>query len=219
MGLLQAYYKKAVASKCKTTEELRQKILRTLWHAASTDENPQHQHCPAGKKSWCWYQRALAYGQTPPSHQGKSSCFLNAKVASAVKAVYERLTSDALLSRCLRGMTQNANESLHSQIWQRCPKHTFAGRGRVEIATISAVANFNSGSSGLGHFMAAAGLKLNRVTICRGQKRDSARIAQAERRQSEAAKRRRLDIALATSRAQQEYERVEGGPSYAPGAF
>ena len=144
---------------------------------------------------------------------------LNAKVASAVKTVYERLATDALLSRCLRGMTQNANESLHSQIWQRCPKHTFAGLGRVEIAMISAVANFNSGSSGLGHFMAAAGSKLNRITICRGQKRDSVRIAQAERRQSEAAKRRRLDIALATSRAQQEYKRVEGGPSYAPGAF
>ena len=62
MGLLQAYYKKAVASKCKSAEELREKILRTLWHALSTDENPQHQHCPTGKQRWCWYQRALAYG-------------------------------------------------------------------------------------------------------------------------------------------------------------
>ena len=87
----------------------------------------------------------------PPPNQGKSSLFSNAKVASAVKTVYERLTTDALLTRCLRGMTQNANESLHSQIWQRCPKHTFAGRRRVEIATISAVANFNSTIAGAEH--------------------------------------------------------------------
>ena len=40
-------------------------------------------------------------------------------------------------------------------------------------------------------------------------------MIQAERRKSADAKRTRLDIALATSRAQQEYERQEGGPAYA----
>ncbi|GFO39558.1 hypothetical protein PoB_006606300 [Plakobranchus ocellatus] len=180
IGLLQAHYKRAVASKCTSTAELRKKILRTLKHCSSSDDNPQHDDCPTGKDSWCFHQRAIAYGRPPSSHQGKSSCYLNPKVAEAVKPLYERLTTEALQSRCLKGMTQNANESLHSQVWQRCPKHLFAGRKRIEVATFSAVASFNCGSAGLQHFITAAGCSLNCHTITRGYKRDSRQVTQAE---------------------------------------
>ena len=105
INLLQRHYKKAVASKCKSVDELRKKIYTTFHHASSTDENPQHENCPDRKLSWCFWKRALAHDKTPPSHKGKSSSFISPHVASYVKPVYERLTTDALLSRCLRGMT------------------------------------------------------------------------------------------------------------------
>ncbi|GFO45971.1 hypothetical protein PoB_007247600 [Plakobranchus ocellatus] len=75
-----------------------------------------------------FFQRAIAYSKVPPPYQGKSSCYLAPCMAEAVRPVYERLMTDALLSCCLSGMTQNAYESLLAQIWQHCPKHLFVGR-------------------------------------------------------------------------------------------
>ncbi|GFO03882.1 hypothetical protein PoB_003038700 [Plakobranchus ocellatus] len=40
VGLLQAHYKRAVVSKCTSTAELRKKILSTLKHRSSSDDNP-----------------------------------------------------------------------------------------------------------------------------------------------------------------------------------
>ncbi|GFR68339.1 hypothetical protein ElyMa_005606100 [Elysia marginata] len=78
-------------------------------------------------------------------------------MAEAVSAVYERLTADALLSRCLKGLTHNANESLHAQIWHRCPKHVFAlaGRKRVELASTQAISSFNLSRAGLHNIITA----------------------------------------------------------------
>jgi hypothetical protein len=129
MNLLQRYYKKAVASKCADVEELRKKIFMSFYHAASSDEVPNHDDCPTGVESWCFWQRAMALKQTPPSHTGKSSCFLSEVVlAEKVKPIYERLTSDSLLERCLSGMTQNANESIHAQRFGQGYQNTFLCR-------------------------------------------------------------------------------------------
>nr|KAI8746070.1 hypothetical protein BgiMline_019786 [Biomphalaria glabrata] len=54
-----------------SAQQLRKKIMTTLHHASSTDESPQHDGCPAGKASWCFYKRALAHNQPPPSHKGR----------------------------------------------------------------------------------------------------------------------------------------------------
>lgn len=137
---------KSVAGKQTSVSELRKGIMRTLKHSSSTDDHPQHDDCPTGKNGWCFYQQALSYEKGPPIHLGKSSCFSSPQVALAIKPVYERLTADSLLSRCLRGMTQNANESFHSQVWMRCPNHLFTSRRCIEIALTTAVANFNSWS-------------------------------------------------------------------------
>ncbi|GFN88516.1 hypothetical protein PoB_001502200 [Plakobranchus ocellatus] len=75
------------------------------------------------------------------------------------------------------------------------------------------------GRLGLQQFISAAGCNVNSNTISRGQRRDAKRVAQAQMRQLESSKKRRLEISIATSRAQQEYEKLEGGPSYASGAF
>lgn len=219
MNLLQRYYKKAVASKCANTEELRKKIMMSFHHAASSDEAPNHQDCPTGVESWCFYQRAMALNQTPPSHTGKSSCFLSEVVAKKVLPIYERLTSDSLLERCLSGMTQNANESIHSKIWARIPKHIFVSRKRVEVGTALSIAEFNSGSVGLHQFLENVGCKVGRVTMKRGKKRDNLRIRKAEKKEGLEAKRRRKQIVTARLTVEQEFVKSEGGKSYSAGKF
>lgn len=58
--------------------------------------------------------------------------------------VYQRLASTELLERCTKGKTQNANESIHSVIWKKCPKATFVSKKKID-AVISAVSEFNMG--------------------------------------------------------------------------
>ncbi|XP_059169653.1 uncharacterized protein LOC131951318 [Physella acuta] len=219
MNLLQRYYKKAVASKCSNVEELRKKIFMSFYHAASSDEVPNHHDCPTGVQSWCFWQRAMALGQTPPSHAGKSSCFLSEVVAEKVKPIYERLTSDSLLERCLSGMTQNANESIHAKIWARIPKHIFVSKKRVEVGTALSIAEFNSGSVGLHQFLENIGCKVGGVTLKKGKKRDILRVSKAEKKEGIEAKRRRKQIVNARLIVEQQFFNSEGGKSYSAGNF
>ncbi|GFS20598.1 hypothetical protein ElyMa_003316900 [Elysia marginata] len=142
---------------------MRKKIMCSFYHASSTDALPQHHLCPPGPLYWCFYNRAIARDQLPPSHNGNSSCFLSPHV----RKVYDRLSDDSLLQRCMRGMTQNANESYHVTIWQRCPKHIFVRANRIKIATALAVATFNKGSPALRELLSACGCSINEVMVGR----------------------------------------------------
>lgn len=62
--------------------------------------------------------------------------------------MFETLTQDSLLERCLHGGSQNTNESLHNMIWERCPKTTYVGRKRLCIAVADATIVYNEGELG-----------------------------------------------------------------------
>ncbi|KAK3873732.1 hypothetical protein Pcinc_021268 [Petrolisthes cinctipes] len=62
-----------------------------------------------------------------------------------VKGIYDRLTSNEMMSRCIQGMTQNRNEHLHSRVWRLCPKHRNASKRMIDFATATAVCNYNVG--------------------------------------------------------------------------
>ena len=59
--------------------------------------------------------------------------------------IYQRLTTDDMMMRCLKGFTQNQNESLHARIWRICPKHRNATKRMLDFATATAVSNYNMG--------------------------------------------------------------------------
>ena len=139
---LTAYYGKALRAHPNDLDDMRDAVWATFYHATSTDEKPQHDRCPVGADSWCFYQKALATGQTPGPHRTNVGTPLSVDVAKPVKEVYERLSHDDLITRCLRGQTQNPNESLHSKVWAKCPK---TGFHRVLSATCAVVAEFNVG--------------------------------------------------------------------------
>lgn len=50
-----------------------------------------------------------------------------------------------MMKRCLQGLTQNPNESLHSRIWQHCPKHLMATKRKLDFAIAVATMEYNSG--------------------------------------------------------------------------
>ncbi len=43
-------------------------IFAILFHMTSA-EQPKYVHCPLGKKSWCFWQRAVSDSKTPGSHK------------------------------------------------------------------------------------------------------------------------------------------------------
>lgn len=81
-----------------------------------------------------------------PSHSTMKVSFQVGKEERLkIKAVYERLTAENLLGRCLKGKTQNPNESLHSRVWKLCPKSKSLGKLTLDFAVAQAVTNYNIG--------------------------------------------------------------------------
>lgn len=93
--------------------------------------------CLRGQSSWCWVQKAKAKEEEPVPHSSKSLylskfCFDHLQL---IKGVYRELNKPELLQRCLRGMTQNPNESLHPKVWRKISKDRYCGLRRVTFVT------------------------------------------------------------------------------------
>lgn len=61
------------------------------------------------------------------------------------KDIFTELSSPALLERCLRGASQNQNESLDSKLWLHQSKVKFAGMKRVTFVTQLTILDHNFG--------------------------------------------------------------------------
>ncbi|GFX93083.1 uncharacterized protein TNCV_140271 [Trichonephila clavipes] len=121
-------------------------IYATLFHSISTNQKPQHFKCLTGKDSWCFFQAALGRGEVPGPHVKHVKTPLKETHLDKSMPLYQRLASNELLQRCIRCVTQNANESLYSIIWGKCSKETSATLRRVTIAVCDAVCEFNFGT-------------------------------------------------------------------------
>ena len=115
---LSAYYGKAIRAHPNNVTDMQDGVLATFYHVSSTDGRPQHDLCPEGKESWCFFQRTLAEGREPGDHRSNISTPLSPPVAAQVKEVYERLGH----------------------------KTGFVRLHRVLFATCCAVGEFNSGT-------------------------------------------------------------------------
>ncbi|GFU24259.1 uncharacterized protein TNCV_3395831 [Trichonephila clavipes] len=114
---LSQYYQNAIHWNKGDVEAMKTAIYATLFHSISTDQKPQHFKCPTGKDSWCFFQAALARGEVPCPHVKHVKSPLKETHLAKIMPIYQRLASNELLQRCIRCVTQNANESLHSIIW------------------------------------------------------------------------------------------------------
>ncbi|GIX84604.1 uncharacterized protein CDAR_235001 [Caerostris darwini] len=104
------------------------------------EENPQPSYCPVGPESWCKWREVEGTLETfehPPA--------LDDAAREILKPIYDDLTAYDLLERYLGSNTQNNDESFNSCVWQLAPKHEFAGKKIVDVATYCAVCTFNEG--------------------------------------------------------------------------
>lgn len=114
---------------------MKKAIINLLNHLCSTNEKPRHDDCPVGADSWCKWRvtegagKLKDFNHPPPLHPD---------VEKHLIPIYDDLSREDLLTRCLGGHTQNANESYNSTIWRLAPKHLNSGIKIVEIAAFTA---------------------------------------------------------------------------------
>ena len=75
-----------------------------------------------------------AYHYKPP---------LSKEVFEAIRPIYEELSGDELLNRCLGGYMPNSNETFNATVWNLAPKFYASGEKVLDVATNIAVCNFN----------------------------------------------------------------------------
>uniref|UniRef100_A0ABD2XHY0 Uncharacterized protein n=1 Tax=Trichogramma kaykai TaxID=54128 RepID=A0ABD2XHY0_9HYME len=126
-------------------------IWSTYYHYSSNDDNPKHQNCPRDENSWCEWQKAAIKGEFKSFKHSYAA--LPTDVLVAVKPIYEDLSKDSLLERCVKGFTQNNNESLNQIIWKITPKILSGTSNIVEIAANVASCVFNEGCFALLAFL------------------------------------------------------------------
>lgn len=214
IGELTTYYGLAIRRHPHSISEMKKAIWATYHHKSSTDENPQHIYCPPGSDSWCKWRRAEANG-TLNSYTHEQAP-LNDKILQLLKPIYEILSDDQLLERCLGAETQNNNESLNSLIWTFAPKHLHSGRKIIEIATFIAVSIFNQGFLPILKILSVMGVTIGQQAHMYANSRDEARIDRSERRSTDAVKQARIDHREERS-IEQEFFEQEEGPQYGPG--
>ena len=123
------------------------------------------------KTQWCKKRIVEQKGETFEDKPG-----LPVAVRDEIRHIFQDLSSEDLLKKCLHGKTQNNNEAINAFIWKRLPKDVFVGWHTFEIGVSSAVLNFNSGAYGLVNVFEALGMSAGYFTKEFCLQRDTTRI-------------------------------------------
>ena len=182
-------------------------LLASFYHKWSTDAKPQHKYCPAGADSWCGYQKAVASDKL---RNFKHPLAFDQEVEDLLKPIYEELTDEKLLQRCLGANTQNNNESYNSCVWNIAPKHKFVGKDTLDIAALSAACIFNEGLLPILKVMELMGVKIGPQARHFADKANDKRVDRAELEASEASKEHRTASRNARILENDRYEDQEG---------
>ncbi|GFU12379.1 uncharacterized protein TNCV_723451 [Trichonephila clavipes] len=162
---------------------------------------------------------ALARGEVPGPHVKHVKTPLKETRLGKIMPIYQRLASNELLQRCIRCVTQNANESLHSIIWGKCSKETSATLRRVTIAVCDAVCEFNFGTKkSLENLQKEKGLASNKQSKMLAVWRDYRRVYQKKRKRLAVYAIARKKIALAKKWRNVSFIKKEG-ITYERGGF
>ena len=141
---------------------------------------------------WCHRRKDHSFcGDWCPSKSGDGDPDKNALpdyITDAIRPVFETLSQDSLLQKCLHGGSQNTNESFHNVIWQRCPKTIFVGKKRLQLAVDDATIVYNDGE--FGHFpvFEKLGMDVGRWTRLCFKDIDQNRVRQAQIQATDAAR-------------------------------
>ena len=168
-----------------------------------------------GEISWCKYQKYLVSEQ--PTYESRIN--LPLAVFDAINQVFSHTDfgSDALLSKCLHGVTQNPNESFNQCIWKKAPKETFVSRKTLEVAVASVVLDFNDGGNGILNVIAKCRFPCGHYTLLECVKSDRARIKNMDNKTTVKCKQQRRKLRAKRKGWQDSNDAEE--KSYSAGAF
>jgi len=204
---LSLYFGLAIRRNHNSIVNMKKEIWATLYHKISTDDNPQHDRCPDGENSWCSWKKAKSRNELV-NYQHKPA--MKDEVFNAVKSIYEELSQDELLTRCLGGFTQNSIECFNSVLWALAPKTMSSGKKIVDIAADIAVCNFNDGLQSIMDIMQTLNLPISQSCYDFCIKADNYRIQRAEVSITEAAREARRSGVSAHKLANEEEIDAEG---------
>ncbi|KAG5883373.1 hypothetical protein JTB14_009071 [Gonioctena quinquepunctata] len=179
-------------------------ILASLYHKCSTDAKPQHQYCPASRFMVA-YQKAVATKQNynhPPA--------FDQEIQDLLQPIYEELTDEKLLERCLGANRENNNESYNSCVWNIAPKHKFVGKKTLEIAALSAACIFNEGLLPILKVMEVMGVRIGPEARHFADRANNRRVDRSELEATEASKEHRTAVRNARILQNDAYEDQEG---------
>nr|XP_012224229.1 PREDICTED: uncharacterized protein LOC105673283 [Linepithema humile] len=167
-------------------------------------ENRGHEKC---SESWCEWKKAQATGSLDSFHHKPA---LSNKVFEAIRPIYEDLSRDKLLNRCLGGYTQNSNESFNSTVWHLAPKNYSSGKKILQIASDIAVCNFNDGLINVLRIMKVMDINIGPQSYNFCLETYAARIQCAERSLTDAAKEARSSIKASRKENEEEFSNLKG---------
>lgn len=174
---LQNYYGIAIRSNVNDLQGMQRAVIAAFFHCCSSAKDPMHEQCPKGPNSWCRFQKAVSNGKT---YKDKSQG-LPQHIINVVKPVYMKLCDQTLLSKCLHGKTQNANESFNGILWKYVPKEIFVELQTLKLGAWMAVIQFNAGFQGLLDVLKVLGFYPG-VNVCKKfQELDKERIVESRR--------------------------------------
>lgn len=190
---------------------MKKSIFAIYHHVIKSDEvnlEEQHSLCPKGVDSWCRY------------HSSPSSYNENSRLASVfldeLKPIFNALTNDELLKRCLKGLTQNQNEAINGTLWAKCPKTKYAGLHKVELAVCETVGIFNTGAGCKADLLESVGITPEYNMIHAFEIEDKNRIAHAAIKSDVATRLRRRKK---RGERKNKLDKVSKTTTYFPGAF
>lgn len=213
---MQNFYGIAIRQNCNNIYQMKKAIGAILWHCtAFQDDSYRHRFCPPGPKSWCKYLSDKETGK----NTYKKRINLPINIHELLKPTFVTLSSTELLSKCLHGETQNANESINNIIWSKCPKNIFVSRPILEMGVNSAVLQFNDGANGIHEvlklFLKSTGVLTSQIS----NRQNHGSIQNMERKSSEPVKKRRKQLRTQKKGLHDSEKAKELKESYVSGGF
>ena len=176
---MQNYYGQAIRENKGNLEGMKKSIKAIQHHIIRNGSIPlekQHQFCPKDKETWCTF---WIDSSTYDESNRLPEVFME-----ELNPIFTRLSNDDLLSRCLKGMTQNQNEAVNGQLWSKCSKTKFSGARKVCIAACDAIAVFNTGAASKAVTMQLCGVNPGVNTMRALRQQDQSRIKSSSQKKN-----------------------------------
>ena len=208
---IQNYYGFAIRKNKGNLEGMQENIKAIQHHVIQNPQETleeQHRFCPKSEDTWCRFWK----DKINNTNDYKEDQRLPTVFMLELEPIFKRLSNDDLLKRCLKGLTQNQNESINSILWSKISKARYCGKRRIMIAACETTCTANTGAATKSSILQRLGITPGRNTISSFRNEDSSRLKSASKK---------ISIKCRMRRKQLKFQKVKKTKerSYKAGAF